>query len=172
MLFRAGFRSFVHLPALAATSAVVAACSSSSSGGNSAPTCPPDNPDCAALATAEKGQEQVMISMCQQCHTPNMAGTTVPITKDRMGNPLPSNVMLYPPNLTNDPTTGLGNWTDDQIARAIRNGIDDQNEKLCPQMNHFADFNDFQVYSVVKYLRSLPPVNQKIPTSVCPPLKN
>ncbi len=34
MLFRAGFRSFIHLPVLAATSAVVAACSSSSSGGS------------------------------------------------------------------------------------------------------------------------------------------
>ncbi len=35
-----------------------------------------------------------------------------------------------------------------------------------------ADMCDFEVYSIVKYLRALPPVKQKILRSVCTPLKN
>ena len=162
-------RIIALLCAAAATAA--AACGGGSSSNNDQPTCPPDNPTCAALATADKGAEQVTDSKCKDCHTPTMAGSTTPITLDRSGNPLPSNVKLYPPNLTNDPATGIGNWTDDEIVRAIRNGVDDQNEQLCPQMQHFGNFNDFQAYSIVKYLRSLPPVSNKVPSSVCPPLK-
>ncbi len=165
-------RIVIALTAAAALAA--AACgggSSSSSNADGGATCPPDNPNCAALATAEKGQEQVQESKCMDCHTQNMSGATTPITRDRNGNLLPATVKLYPPNLTGDMDTGIGKWTDDQIARAILHGIDDQNEQLCPQMEHFANFNDFQVYSVVKYLRSLPPVKNQVPSSVCPPLK-
>ena len=38
-------------------------------------------------------------------------------------------------------------------------------------MTHFSDMTDFEVYSIVKYLRSIPPVKNKVPRSVCPPLK-
>ena len=89
---------------------------------------------------------------------------------------------LYPPNLTPDFEFGLGDpastdpakkgYTDDLLARAIRQGYDRDDQTLCPQMKHFAEMTDFEVYSIVKYLRSLPPVKLKIPRSVCPPLKS
>ena len=63
-------------------------------------------------------------------------------------------------------------YTDDLLARAIREGYDKNDQQLCPQMKHFAEMTDFEVYSIVKYLRSLPPVNQKVLRSVCPPLKS
>ena len=44
-------------------------------------------------------------------------------------------------------------------------GIDKDSQDLCPQMKHFADMTDFEVYSIVKYLRSIPKVPSKIPRS-------
>lgn len=127
-------------------------------------------------STAEKGLEAVGKRKCKDCHGENMAGQTKPLT----GQP---NVLveLYPPNLTPDVATGLGDpnnpdpavkgYTDDLLARAIREGYDKNDLVLCPQMKHYPEMSDFEVFSIVKYLRSLPPVSQKVPRSVCPPLK-
>ncbi len=101
---------------------------------------------------------------CAGCHTDDLAGTTT-----KLGG-FPDGVELYPPNLTSD-DTGLGTWTDIQIATAIRSGIDNTGLQLCPQMSHYPDMNDYEAYSIVKYLKSMKAVNRKVPRSVCPPLK-
>jgi hypothetical protein len=94
-----------------------------------------------------------------------MAGATTALAQQDPG------VELYPPNLTNDEETGVGTWTDDNLANAIRTGLDKEGLNLCPQMKHFADMSDYEAYSIVKYLRALPPVKNKVPRSICPPLK-
>jgi hypothetical protein len=143
------------------------ACSSEESG---SPSCPPDNPECKELSTAEKGQEAVQKRKCASCHTQNLAGNKDPLPgnlKTSLGEP----IELYAPNLTNDKETGLGSWTDDAIALAIRNGVDDESQTLCPQMQHLPNMTDFEVYSIVKHLRTIAPVRNAVPRSVCPPLK-
>ena len=164
-------RSVLLVCAVAAVAATAACGSSSSSSDTPAPACPTDNPDCKEAATTDEGAKLVNDKGCPKCHTQNMAGNNVALTTDSAGKPVASDVKLYPPNLTNDPDTGLGKWTDDEIARAIRQGIDDQGLMLCPQMNHFSSFNDYEAYSVVKYLRSIPAVKNTVPASTCPPLK-
>lgn len=171
MNVRSLFVSCCAVAVLAATACSSSSSSGSGGDGDAGTTCPPDNTQCAAAATVEAGSSIVDKKGCKNCHTPNMSGSNTPLTKDSKGNPVPDNVKLYPPNLTSDKDTGVGSWTDDQLARGIRNGIDNTGEQLCPQMQHFVDFTDFEVYSVVKYLRSLPTVNNKVPESVCPPLK-
>jgi hypothetical protein len=57
------------------------------------------------------------------------------------------------------------------MANAIRTGLDVEGLNLCPQMTHFTDMSDFEVYSIVLYLRSLPPVRNDVPRSICPPLE-
>ena len=52
-----------------------------------------------------------------------------------------------------------------------RNGVDHESQALCPQMTHFSQMSDFEAYSIVKYLRSIPKVSKKVPRSVCPPTK-
>jgi mono/diheme cytochrome c family protein len=141
------------------------ACSS----GNDAPSCPANNPECKDIATVAAGKEAVVKRKCVQCHGDNMAGSTTAIPSQPTA--LGEAVELYPPNLTGDPDTGVAKWTDDALALAIREGIDNESQHLCPQMNHFAQMSDFEVYSIVKYLRSLPPVKQEIPSSICPPEK-
>ena len=90
-------------------------------------------------------------------------------------DPIPGNwgtgVALYGPNLTPDPTTGIGMWTDDEISTAILSGIDNMGERLCPQMQHFPDMQMTELQSILGYLHSLTAVVNTAPASHCPPLK-
>ncbi len=74
------------------------------------------------------------------------------------------------PNITPDPTTGVGAWSDDALARAIREGITRDGSALFPIMgyNHFRELSDEDLASVVVYLRSLEPVHNSLPKSVLP----
>src|SRR5205823_2849674 len=73
----------------------------------------------------------------------------------------------YGRNLTPDPDTGLGRWTDDAIVRAIRAGIDDEGEPLCDPMPVFGDLSEGDGRAIVAYLRSLPAVRREIPETEC-----
>jgi hypothetical protein len=79
---------------------------------------------------------------------------------------------VFPKNLTPDPATGLGCWTDQEIINAVMNGIDDEGQTLCIRMPRFGTRIDGGVaQEIVDFLRTLPPVNKAIPdTVVCPPL--
>jgi mono/diheme cytochrome c family protein len=68
------------------------------------------------------------------------------------------------PNLTPDHETGLGGWTDAQIARAIREGVDKDGVELVimPAQNYRA-LSDADVAALVAYLRNLQPVRNPIP---------
>jgi hypothetical protein len=72
--------------------------------------------------------------------------------------------VLCAPNLTPDPETGLGAWTDGQIMRAIREGIDHRDQGLFPLMPYrdYAHLSDEDVRAIVAYLRSLPPVKHSV----------
>src|SRR5580698_1328902 len=61
-------------------------------------------------------------------------------------------------NLTPDSATGAGSWSDDQLARAIREGIGHDGRTLFPLMpyEHFRTMSDEDLASVVVYVRSLP----------------
>jgi mono/diheme cytochrome c family protein len=67
-------------------------------------------------------------------------------------------------NLTPDPDTGLGSWTDGEIARAIREGVsrDGTSLFLMPSFNYHV-MSDADVAAVVGYLRSLESVNNPLP---------
>ena len=75
--------------------------------------------------------------------------------------------MVYAPNITPDVDTGAGNWSDDALARAIREGVRQDGRALFPMMPYsdFRAISDEDVASIVVYLRSLPPVRKKQPTT-------
>jgi mono/diheme cytochrome c family protein len=72
--------------------------------------------------------------------------------------------LIVAPNITPDPQTGAGNWTDDQIARAIREGIGHDGRALFPMMPYdvFKKMSDEDLASIVVYIRSLPPVHREL----------
>lgn len=69
---------------------------------------------------------------------------------------------FYPSNLTSDPETGLGKLTDAQLARAIRYGVSADGH-LDPVMSFVVGpMSDFDLTSIVSYLRSLPPLKNEV----------
>lgn len=69
-----------------------------------------------------------------------------------------------PSNITPDIPTGIGGWSDAEIARAIREGLDKDNVELVimPAYNYHV-LSDADVAAVVGYLRSLEPVSNAVP---------
>jgi mono/diheme cytochrome c family protein len=63
-------------------------------------------------------------------------------------------------NITPDVETGLGGWTNGEIIRSVREGVDYQGEGLFPIMPYFIYRNvaDDDMEAVVAYLRSMEPV--------------
>ncbi len=74
---------------------------------------------------------------------------------------------LVAPNLTPDRDTGLGKWTDGEIARAIREGVSRNGRPLFPMMNYgqFRHLTDEDTLAVIAYLRSVPPIKKSLPSS-------
>ena len=105
---------------------------------------------------AQGGKKAVL---CADCHSSNR--------KDLDGSPdnfLSDSPMgiLYAPNLT--PGGDLRNWSDGDIVRAIREGVDTQGKTLIimPSEGLHA-MSDEEVQDIVAYLRSLPPIDRQTP---------
>ena len=108
---------------------------------------------------------------CETCHSPKdwskhgapnmpgmeLAGQALPLAG------LPGTVVAS--NLTPDRDTGSATWTDDQIARAIREGIGHDERTIFPIMPYAAyrNISDEDLAAVVVYLRSLTPVRNPLP---------
>jgi len=72
---------------------------------------------------------------------------------------------VYSSNITPDPGTGVGKWTDEQIITATRAGRRPNGERLIP-VHPYTVFNGMaeqDLKDVVAYLRSVPPVNKAVP---------
>jgi hypothetical protein len=63
-------------------------------------------------------------------------------------------------NITPDPESGIGRWTDGEIIRSIREGVDHNGLGLFPIMPYFIyrSLSDQDAAAVVAYMRSLEPV--------------
>ncbi len=114
-------------------------------------------------AAWEHGANLVVARGCPACHDSAdpatvLAGSDQPIAGSE----------AYGANLTPDPATGIGRWTDEQLTQAIQRGVAADGHTLCAQMPRAADMSDADVAAIVGYLRSLPPVVHAVPASVCP----
>jgi mono/diheme cytochrome c family protein len=77
---------------------------------------------------------------------------------------------LVVPNITPDQQTGAGAWSDDAIARAVREGVGHDGRALFPVMpyGNYRVMADEDLASVVAYVRSLRPINRAQPRSDIP----
>jgi mono/diheme cytochrome c family protein len=75
----------------------------------------------------------------------------------------PGNVCMS--NITPDRETGLGDWSDGEIIRAVREGVDKDGKALFPMMpfGEYRSMSDEDARALVVYLRSLPPVKNAVP---------
>jgi mono/diheme cytochrome c family protein len=69
-------------------------------------------------------------------------------------------------NLTSDKETGLGGWTDDEVKRVITAGTLRDGTRLLPfPMDYpsFSTMNPADIDAIVAYLRTVPPVSNRVP---------
>ena len=121
------------------------------------------------------------LAACVDCHSPHdwtKHDNPIPPGMEGAGGDfsilkgLPGHVVA--PNLTPDMETGSGAWSDDALARAIREGIGHDGRTLFPFMAYerYRYLPDEDVASIIVYLRSLPPVRNPLPkTEIIFPVK-
>ena len=98
---------------------------------------------------------------CISCHQPSPDLAGIENTVPAGGAPLHTPVgTLYPMNLTPDPETGIGKWTDLQFLNAVQRGISPEGENLIPALPYtsYAHMKPEDVLDIRAYLASLPPV--------------
>ena len=121
----------------------------------------------------KRGEYLVQVVGCGHCHTPGalygepdptrlLSGSEVG-WKGRWG-------VSYPRNLTPDPQTGLGKWTQEDIASLIKNLRRPDGTVLHLPMPwfHFIYFTDEDAHAIAAYLKSIPAVKHKVPDFVPP----
>jgi mono/diheme cytochrome c family protein len=107
------------------------------------------------------------VAACVGCHTPPAADGTPDRTRLFAGGRLFKGRWgeSYSANLTPDEDTGIGRWSEARIARAIH-GVKATGAVLQPPMP-WPEYRDRiaarDLKAIVAYLRSLPPISNKVP---------
>jgi mono/diheme cytochrome c family protein len=103
---------------------------------------------------------------CAYCHAPSNefqkveAGEIVPLSG---GNIFALPVgKVYVPNITSDKVTGIGSFTDGELARTLRYGVKKNGHALLDFMP-FYDISDEDLTAIISYLRTEPSVNNPVP---------
>ena len=153
-------------------------------------------------ARIERGSYLVRTMGCNDCHTPWQMGPKGPepdMTRALTGHPadlvMPPAPKLPPGpwvatvaatntawagpwgvsftmNLTPDPDTGLGKWTEDMFVAAMRTGRHEgKGRPILPPMpfQMIGALTDDDLKSLFAYLQSLPPVKNRVPQPIDPP---
>jgi mono/diheme cytochrome c family protein len=117
----------------------------------------------AAPARAEedaetRGEYLVRAGGCFSCHT--AAGGQKLAGGRALATPFGT---FYSPNITPDPETGIGRWTDTQFLRALREGVRPDGANYFPVFPYpsFTGITDSDALAIKAYLFSLPAVRQQ-----------
>ena len=115
------------------------------------------------------------VAVCLFCHSeldPSVEGLPIRAGSVGTGRSFAQEGIpfLNSPNITPDPATGAGNWSDDALARAIREGVGHDGRTLFPMMpyQNYRKMSDEDLASVITYVRSLPPISKQQPKTNVP----
>lgn len=76
----------------------------------------------------------------------------------------------YSSNLTPDEETGIGSWTEEAFAGAMRDGKHlGTGRDVLPPMPRYPGLTDEDLKAIFVYLRSLPPISNRVPEPDPPP---
>ena len=127
----------------------------------------------AAMTPLQRGEYLSNIMGCNDCHTPGGLYGSPDVERRLSGSEVgwqgPWGVS-YGSNLTPDPETGLGNWTNVEIERALRSGVRKDGSPVLPPMPwpNLANLTADDMSSLIAYLKSIPPIKHQIPARVPP----
>src|SRR5437763_17177275 len=122
----------------------------------------PPKPQSFDASLVKRGRELAAIGNCGDCHTVrgarNFAG----------GLPVPTPFgTVYSSNITPDPETGIGRWSEAAFRRAMREGVDRAGRHLYPAFpyDHFTLVSDGDYEALYAYLMSREPVTAAPPSN-------
>lgn len=109
---------------------------------------------------------------CLNCHSDHLTTFGMPVKPGTEGQGgfvfdkklgIPGVVAAQ--NITPDRDTGIGAWSDGEVLRAMREGVDRNGDALFPMMpyEHFRNMSDEDAQAVVVYLRTLKPIRHSVP---------
>ena len=106
-------------------------------------------------ALVKRGRDLAAIGNCNDCHTVRGA-------KDFAGGlPVPTPFgTIYSPNITPDPETGIGRWSEAAFRRAMQSGVDRDGRHLYPTFpyDHFTHVSDEDDRALYAYLMTRRPL--------------
>jgi mono/diheme cytochrome c family protein len=114
----------------------------------------------AGAALLKRGEYLARAGDCVACHTADKGGP--------FAGGLPINTpfgTIYTPNITSDPDTGIGRWTDADFLRAMHEGIGKSGERLYPAFPYaeYTKVTDGDVLAIRAYLNTLAPIRYTPP---------
>ncbi len=121
------------------------------------PSATPDDDDADLV---KRGAYLARVGDCYACHT---ADKNRPFAGGvRIATPVGT---LYTPNITPDPVTGIGQWTDADFLRALHEGIGKGGERLYPAFPYpeFTRITSRDVQAIFAYLKTVAPVRYAPP---------
>jgi len=126
----------------------------------------------------KQGEYLATLMHCGACHTPMGPegpdmGKWLAGSAEGMEIPFMGEGKLYMPNITPHPTTGIGAWTDAEIATAIKEAKRKDGTPIMGPMQMYvpawSKISDADIAAIVAYLRSVPAVDNAIPKSTFKP---
>jgi mono/diheme cytochrome c family protein len=139
------------------------------------PPAPVDLADDDTAALARRGRYVATIGSCSLCHTAGPDPLRLWRSYPEMGGGMRVAWKVfgttYSRNLTPDRETGLGDWSDGEIRRAVTSGIARGGRLMHWQAmpwDHFSRLSPEDLEALVVYLRHLPPVRSQVPAPVPP----
>jgi len=106
-----------------------------------------------------RGRYLATLGHCMDCHTPVVDGLTDYGRNGGRGGKRVGLARVLAPNITPHPTTGLGDWTDAEIKRALTLGVARDGHRLQYPMPwpYLASLDETDLEALVLWLRGLPP---------------
>jgi len=114
-----------------------------------------------------RGAYLARASGCIACHT-NFESGDAPLAG---GAPLKTDFgTFYPPNLTTDPAHGIGDWSVENFAQAVRQGISPEGEPYYPTFTYpfYSNFTDQDIADLWAAFQTVPPVAITAPDHEAP----
>jgi len=110
----------------------------------------------------ERGAYLARASGCIACHTDFEGGGTPLAGGVKLDTPFGA---LYSPNLTTDPEFGIGDWTIQEFAKAVRQGVSPDGEAYYPAFTYpfYANFSDQDIADLWAAFQTVPAVSEPAP---------
>jgi mono/diheme cytochrome c family protein len=109
------------------------------------------------------------IAGCGNCHTPRNPDGTFKQDMAYAGAFVIEEPVFkaYARNITPDKETGIGDWSEDDIVRAIRDGVRPDGRVLGPPMSFiwYRHMSDTDAHAIAAYLKTVPAVHNVVPES-------